>query len=75
VLVLSACESAGLATVLLGRGVRAVVASTVPVADDAAVELMGSLHAHLRAGIGPADALARAQVRHGDRGFVCVGAG
>ena len=72
-LVLSACECA--LDPLLPKGTRAVVASTLPVVDEAAVGLVTSLHANLRAGSGPAEALARAQVRHGDRGFVCVGAG
>jgi hypothetical protein len=47
----------------------------VPVADDAALGLVTALHANLRSGLGPARALAAAQLATGDRGFVCVGAG
>jgi len=73
VLVLSACECA--MAPLLYQGTRAVVASTLPVLDAAAVRLVGRLHAHLRSGAAPAEALARAQRECGDLGFVCVGAG
>jgi tetratricopeptide (TPR) repeat protein len=69
--VLSACDS-GLAPVLLRRGVRAVIASVREVPDDRVVDLMTDLHADLAE---PARALARAQARHGDLGFTCVGAG
>ncbi|MER5264380.1 CHAT domain-containing protein [Actinosynnema sp. NPDC002837] len=71
VVVLSACGS-GLARVLLRRGARVVVESVRPVADERVVDLMVDLHANLAH---PAQALADAQVRHGDLGFVCVGAG
>jgi tetratricopeptide (TPR) repeat protein len=74
-LVLSACEGALAAPVLLRRGTVALIASTLPVADDAAVELVATLHAQLHAGASPAQALASAQQTHGDRGFVCIGAG
>jgi tetratricopeptide (TPR) repeat protein len=81
-LVLSACEGAlatdeliGLATVLLRRGTKAVIASLTPVPDDAVVDLVTTLHEHLGAGAGPAEALARAQTRHGHHGFICLGAG
>jgi CHAT domain-containing protein len=70
-IVLSACEAA-LSTPLF-PGTRAMIASTVPVADDAAVELVTSFYEHLEHG--PAEALARAQRVCGDRGFVCMGAG
>ncbi|HEV2783060.1 MAG TPA: CHAT domain-containing protein [Actinophytocola sp.] len=73
VLVLSACE--GALSALPGHGTRAVIASTLPVPDDAAVELVTALHSHLRAGAAPAEALARAQAEHGHLGFVCIGAG
>jgi tetratricopeptide (TPR) repeat protein len=72
VLVLSACEGALSAT--LRPRTRALIASTVPVADDGAARLMTVLHRDIRR-LGPAEALARAQVECGDRGFVCVGAG
>ncbi|MEU4802335.1 CHAT domain-containing protein [Actinosynnema sp. NPDC023587] len=71
VVVLSACDS-GLATTLVRRGVRAVIASVRPVPDDRVAALMLDLHAHLAT---PAHALARAQENHGDLGFTCVGAG
>jgi CHAT domain-containing protein len=70
-IVLSACEAA-LSTPLF-PGTRAMIASTVPVADAAAVELVSAFYEHLQHG--PAEALARAQVGCGDRGFVCMGAG
>jgi tetratricopeptide (TPR) repeat protein len=72
-LVLSACD--GALSGWLRPGTRAVLASTVPVADDAALGLVTALHANLRSGLGPARALAAAQLATGDRGFVCVGAG
>lgn len=71
VVVLSACGS-GLARVLLRRGARVVVESVRSVPGDRVVDLMVDLHANLA---NPAQALADAQVRHGDLGFVCVGAG
>ncbi|NUT47038.1 MAG: CHAT domain-containing protein, partial [Saccharothrix sp.] len=71
VVVLSACES-GLARVLLRRGARVVVESVRAVPDDRVVDLMVDLHASLAT---PAQALADAQARHGDLGFVCVGSG
>ncbi|MGQ0839370.1 CHAT domain-containing protein [Actinokineospora sp.] len=78
-LVLSSCESArdllGLTALLLRRGTRTVIASTLPVPDDRAADLMSTLHDHLRAGIAPAHALARAQAVHGHLGFVTFGAG
>ncbi|RKT57963.1 CHAT domain-containing protein [Saccharothrix australiensis] len=71
VVVLSACDS-GLAPALLRRGVRVVVASVRAVPDDRVVGLMVDLHAGLGT---PARTLARAQLDHGDLGFVCFGAG
>ncbi|GLZ38278.1 CHAT domain-containing protein [Actinokineospora sp. NBRC 105648] len=74
VVVLSGCESAvGLPRVLLDRGARAVVAGTVPVPDARSLGLVEALHEHLVAGVDAPDALARAQVRHGDLGFVAFG--
>ncbi len=95
--VLSACES-GLPAVhpgdellcltaaLLSMGTRSLVASVVPVPDDASVPLMLALHRRLRAGDSPAAALAAAQsaaagtgstrrARVAAAGFVCLGAG
>jgi hypothetical protein len=71
ILVLSACE--GALCVPLAPGTRAVIASTVPVADAAAAGLFTTFYEHFHRG--PAEALARAQAEHGDRGFVCTGAG
>ncbi|MEV0676648.1 CHAT domain-containing protein [Actinosynnema sp. NPDC050436] len=71
VVVLSACDS-GLATTLVRRGVRAVIASVRAVPDDRVVALMLDLHAGLST---PAQTLARVQHDHGDLGFVCYGAG
>lgn len=74
-LVLSACEGALAAHALLRQETTTVIASTLPVVDVAAIDLVTTLHRHLRAGTPPAHALARAQSEHGDRGFLCVGAG
>lgn len=71
VVVLSGCGS-GLSRVFLRRGARVVVESVREVPDDRVVDLVVDLHANLAQ---PAQALADAQVRHGDLGFVCVGAG
>ncbi|HEY0806277.1 MAG TPA: CHAT domain-containing protein [Pseudonocardiaceae bacterium] len=84
--VLSACDAGrsvvrpggdvmGLATALLRAGTATVVASVLPVPDRKAVGLVTTLHAGLRDGLGPAAALATAQARHGQLGFVCFGAG
>jgi tetratricopeptide (TPR) repeat protein len=67
-IVLSSCDSGvlepigadellGLAAALLPLGTAGVVASLVPVSDEAAVPLMVSLHDGLRAGLGMAEAL------------------
>jgi tetratricopeptide (TPR) repeat protein len=77
-LVLSACEVAKaelFADVLLSRGGQALIASTIPVPDETAADLMSTLHQRLNAGAPPATALAEAQARHGHLGFHCVGAG
>lgn len=71
VVVLSTCGS-GLARVLLRRGARVVVKSVRAVPDDRVVDLVVDLHANLA---NPAQALADAQARHGDLGFVCFGSG
>ena len=70
--VLSACESGrsavqpgnelmGLAAVLLGAGTRSLIVSLVRVPADRTTELMLLLHERMRAGQGPAAALAGAQ--------------
>ncbi|MGI8685653.1 MAG: CHAT domain-containing protein, partial [Acidimicrobiales bacterium] len=95
--VLSACDSGlatvhagdeliGLAAALLAMGTRSLVASVVPVPDDASLALMVGLHRRLRHGDAPAVALAGAQLdvtgpaatrrdRVAAAGFVCLGAG
>lgn len=93
--VLSACESGlpavhpgdellGLAAALLAMGAKSLVATVVPVPDDASRPLMLSLHRHLRGGAAPATALAQAQTefagagpaaRAAATGFLCLGAG
>ena len=95
--VLSACDSAlagvhpgdeliGLAAALLGMGTRSLVASVLPVGDDASVPLMRSFHRRFRRGDAPAAALAGAQrelsgpgqdrrTRLASACFVCLGAG
>jgi hypothetical protein len=65
----------GLAAALLQRGTRALIAGLLPVPDAAAVPVMSALHAGIRAGLGPAAALARAQADCGDLGLICLGAG
>jgi tetratricopeptide (TPR) repeat protein len=96
VVVLSACDSGlsavrpgdellGLGAVLLGTGTRTLIASVLPVPADRTADLMLDLHAGLRAGAGPAAALAAAQRRltaDGDAlahataaAFRCIGAG
>ena len=92
-LVLSACESGlsgvrpgdelmGLASVLLALGTNVLVASIVPVPDDATRRLMCVFHEQLAAGAAPAPALAAAQARvaadsaaglAAAAGFLCLG--
>ncbi|MEH3054710.1 MAG: CHAT domain-containing protein [Patulibacter minatonensis] len=71
-IVLSACDAGlsavhpgdellGLAAALLRLGTTALVASVLPVPDDATRRLMVALHAELATGVGLADALARAR--------------
>jgi len=71
VMVLSACdvgsasmhyggEPLGLTSVLLRMGARAVIASVAPLRDDVAARVMPALHAELRDGARPGEALARA---------------
>ncbi len=88
--VLSACDSGvsavhggdelmGFAAALLAVGCTALIATVVPVLDTSAEQLMVALHAGLRAGNGPAAALAAAQQAAASTGeaaaFVCYGAG
>jgi tetratricopeptide (TPR) repeat protein len=94
--VLSACESGlsairpgdelmGFATVLLSVGTRSLIASLLPVPADQTTGLMLQVHERLRAGRGPAQALADAQhslavsgdgiARATAAAFMCFGAG
>ncbi|WP_428965071.1 CHAT domain-containing protein [Micromonospora fluostatini] len=98
--VLSACDSGlsgvrpgdevmGFTAVLLALGTRSLVATVLPVPADLTTTLMLDLHRRMRAGAGPALALAEAQrAFEGDDGgatggaahataaaFVCFGAG
>lgn len=84
-LVLSACDSGlsavhagdelmGLAGAVFSLGTSTLIASVVPVADDATKALMVELHRALCAGSAPADALAAARARVPADGFVCFGA-
>ncbi|GAA2710166.1 CHAT domain-containing tetratricopeptide repeat protein [Micromonospora olivasterospora] len=94
--VLSACDSGltgvrpgdevmGFTAVLLALGARCLVATVLPVPADPTTALMLDLHRRMRAGAGPAQALADAQrafVAAGDASarataaaFVCFGAG
>jgi hypothetical protein len=86
VIVLSACDLAvsdlhpgdellGFAAALLGMGTRTIVASVVPVPDSTARRLMLDLHRDLLSGKTTAVALAHAQARRRDAGFVCLGSG
>ncbi len=73
VVVLSACDTgtiagtadegfSSLSRAFLSAGATAVVASLWPVDDRATARLMTELHRHLATGIGPAEALRRAQL-------------
>lgn len=94
--VLSACDAGvssvssgdeliGLAAALLNLGARTVVASVLPVPDEATRGLMVEFHRRLVAGTGPAAALSQAQSAVVDRldapssvgvtAFTCFGAG
>ncbi len=76
VVVLSSCEAGrssvrwgeeavGMTRVWMHAGTRAVVAAPVIVADDAACDLLGAMHAGLAAGLGVSEALARASTETG----------
>ncbi|WBB75691.1 CHAT domain-containing protein [Micromonospora sp. WMMD1128] len=94
--VLSACDSGltglrpgdevmGFTAVLLALGTRCLIATVLPVPAEPTTALMLDLHARMRAGAGPAGALAEAQRAFGATGdgaarataaaFVCFGAG
>ena len=96
VIVLSACDSGqavvsagdelrGVTAALLALGTQAIIASVLPVRDDATRALMVDLHGHLATGAGPAAALALAQSSARASGsasaiaaagsFTCFGAG
>jgi CHAT domain-containing protein len=79
-------EVLGLASALLSLGTRTLLATVIPVPDDATAPLMVDLHSRLARGVPPAEALARAQetglkqtddpaVFASAAGFVCLGAG
>ncbi|MBT2227486.1 CHAT domain-containing protein [Nonomuraea sp. NEAU-A123] len=83
-LVLSSCDSGqvaavgadevlGPATALLRLGTAGIVASVVPVNDEAAVPVMVALHDGLRRGLSLAEALCAA--RGDDVSFIAIGAG
>ena len=94
-LILSACDSAlsevhqgdeimVLAAAVFALRTQTLVASAIPVPDEATRHLMLALHRQLRAGLGPADALAQVQrSTPGDDpaapaaavAFTCFGAG
>jgi CHAT domain-containing protein len=75
-------EVLGMATALVGLGVRSVVAPVVPVPDEATTPFMLAVHDGLRAGAPPSAALATAQAdargledqRAVASAFVCIGA-
>ncbi|MHA6806019.1 CHAT domain-containing protein [Salinifilum ghardaiensis] len=84
--VLAACEVGGAAVgpgeqvsgvtaTLLGKGTRTVVASVLPVPDGRAARVMASLHEGMRRGLAAESALAEAQQRWREPGFVCFGHG
>ncbi|GAB3448088.1 hypothetical protein GCM10027570_21260 [Streptomonospora sediminis] len=68
----SAGAPLGMPASLLAMGGRAVVAGVLPVSDHGITPAMLSFHAALRAGTGPARAVAD---HLADAGFVCYGAG
>ena len=77
VMVLSSCDTAvtkvvagdellGLSSALIGIGVSSLVAPVVPIDDEAAADLMVSLHRHLVAGDSTSVALAKAILEDSD---------
>ena len=87
VVVLSACDAGlsdvhpgdelmGLSSALFALGARTLIASVSPVPDEETRHLMRAFHRHLRSGLSPAPALARAQdATPAGAGFVCFGVG
>lgn len=88
--VLSGCDSGrsavhagdellGLASALLALGTTSLIATVLPIPDDAGRELMVRHHRHLAAGLSPATALATAQAglpgSPTAAAYVCYGAG
>jgi CHAT domain-containing protein len=82
--VLAGDEVMGLTAALFALGTRTVVATVIPVPDEATRPMMLALHAGLRRGLPPAEALAHARAgADADdssalataAGFVCFGAG
>jgi CHAT domain-containing protein len=76
-------EIMGLVSALLTLGARTVIATVTPVSDDDTQPLMVALHAQLRGGVPPAEAMAtaRAATDSNDDGavataasFICFGA-
>jgi tetratricopeptide (TPR) repeat protein len=75
-------EVLGMATALVGLGVRSVIAPVLPVPDAATRPFVVAVHDALRAGRGPGAALADATAAGGDgpaaralaAAFVCIGA-
>jgi CHAT domain-containing protein len=68
-------EAIGMATAFLAAGTATVIASVREVPDRTTVGLVTALHEGIANGLRPANALARAQLEHGDHGFVCFGVG
>ncbi len=84
--VLAACEVgnavvgpgeqiSGITAMLLNKGTRTVVASVLPVPDERAARVMTTLHEGMRRGLAAESALAEAQARWREPGFVCFGYG
>jgi CHAT domain-containing protein len=82
--VLAGEEILGFTAALLSAGTSTLVAPVLPVPDAETTPVMLAYHRHVRAGLWPAEALARAQreVRSDDSvaaagavSFVCLGAG
>jgi len=82
--VLAGDEVLGLTAALFALGTRTVVATVIPVPDEATRPMMLALHAGLRRGLSPTDALAQARAAADAddpaalataAGFVCFGAG
>lgn len=68
-------EAVGMALAFLYAGTATVIASTRTVPDRLTTPVVTALHDGLARGLGPARALAEAQTRHGELGFICLGAG